>query len=95
VTHGAQIPRALRVAWRGASIGAGAVVTDVGSGEDVSHYVPLREGSKLLESQVTGRPVEIDLYLLKEGHPFLSDPETVAARRCLVVVQPREPEVTQ
>jgi len=77
--------RVLRVVWRDG--GVGGVVTDIESGEDVSDLIPLREGPKLRESQATGLPVEIDVYLHREGHAFLLGPETVATRRVVVIVR--------
>jgi hypothetical protein len=84
-------PRVLRVEWIDRVAGRGRVF-DAGSGEDVSDQVPLREGLKLLESQPKGIPVEIDIYLLRDGRPFLTGPETVATRRCVVSVE-RHPTI--
>jgi hypothetical protein len=83
------VTRRLRVEWRHSSdISYGAVITDVGSGEDVSDYIPISEGAKLLHSQRTGEAVDITLFLLRDGHPFVIAPEEIATRTCMVQVIP-------
>lgn len=81
--------RVLRVEWIDRVAGNGRF-TDAATGEDVSNQVPLREGLNLLESQLKGTQVEIDLFLLRDGHPFLIGPDTIAMRRCVVRVE-RQP----
>lgn len=82
----AEAVRTLRVEWIDRVRGNGRVF-DVGSGEDVSGQIPLREGLTLLESQLKGVPVEIDIYLLRDGRPFVIRPDHVATRRVVVRVQ--------
>lgn len=80
-------PRVLRVAWIGEVGGGKGIVTDAMTGEDVSGQIPFYESPKLASAQRTGMPVEIDIYLLRDGRPYLIGPETVATRRAVVSVE--------